>query len=239
MLILPAIDILNGRCVRLRQGDFRTPTVYSDSPEATARAFMENGFTFLHVVDLSGARDGAVRDTTALASLLGLQGIRIQAGGGIRTKKDVEQYLQIGVHRIVTGSAAIKNPETVLRWIAEFGPQRFTIALDVRDGFIATEGWTAVDGRSLHDLIRWYREAGVTSFLCTDIERDGMLTGPNVDFYKNLLSSFDGIELIASGGISSLADVEDLRGADVPAVVIGRAFYEGRIDPLQLKALAD
>ncbi|HEX9614030.1 MAG TPA: 1-(5-phosphoribosyl)-5-[(5-phosphoribosylamino)methylideneamino]imidazole-4-carboxamide isomerase [Bacteroidota bacterium] len=229
MLILPAIDILNGRCVRLMQGDFRAPTVYSGSPAETARSFMEQGFSFLHVVDLDGARDGTVRNSAALQSLLAIEGLKVQAGGGIRTAGDVEKLLSIGVQRIVTGSVAVRDPESVLRWVREFGSDRFTIALDVRGDTVATNGWTTHDRQSLHDLITWYLESGVPSILCTDIERDGMLTGPNIGLYRRLLKDFPGIELIASGGISSLEDIRALQAAGVQAAVVGKALYEGAI----------
>ncbi|MEX1139933.1 MAG: 1-(5-phosphoribosyl)-5-[(5-phosphoribosylamino)methylideneamino]imidazole-4-carboxamide isomerase [Bacteroidota bacterium] len=239
MLILPAIDLLGGNCVRLQQGDFNSAKVYSNSPVETARSFVKQGFTYLHVVDLDGARDGTVRNAAAIRSLLGVEGLRIQAGGGIRNREDVERLLSVGVHRVVTGSVAVKDPATVLRWIDEFGPEHFTIALDLRGGSIATEAWTTHDRRSLRDLIGWYREARVISILCTDIERDGMMTGPNIDLYRNLLTAFPGIELIASGGISSFDDVDALQKAGIPAAVIGKALYEGRIRPADLKPLMD
>ena len=239
MLILPAIDILDGKCVRLRQGDFQSPTVYSDSPEATARMFLSSGFPFLHVVDLDGARDGTGRNTEAIASLVAIKGISVQTGGGVRNNDDVKRLLNIGVQRIVTGSVAVKDPETVLRWISEYGPHRFTIALDLRGDTIATEGWTTDDHHSVQDLIGWYQEPGNIPILCTDIERDGMMSGPNIDLYRKLLAGFPGIELIASGGISSIDDVKLLRGAGVSATVIGKALYEGAIDLDDLRKLND
>ncbi|MBI3789104.1 MAG: 1-(5-phosphoribosyl)-5-[(5-phosphoribosylamino)methylideneamino]imidazole-4-carboxamide isomerase [Ignavibacteriales bacterium] len=236
MLIIPAIDIYNGKCVRLRQGDYDTQKVYADSPADAATTFCDAGLHSLHIVDLEGAKMGAIKNWKAIESILSVKGVEAQIGGGIRRKEDVQRLLQLGAKRVVIGSLAIESPWQIKTWTMEFGPARIAIAIDIKGEMIAYRGWLARSGKSPASLINEMREFGVRTFICTDIEQDGMLKGPNVTLYKILNLSFPEIELIASGGVSCGDDIKALRDT-CSAVIVGKAFYERRITLDELRAL--
>jgi phosphoribosylformimino-5-aminoimidazole carboxamide ribotide isomerase len=238
MMIYPAIDLLDGECVRLTKGDFNQKKVYSDDPIAMSKSFSEAGATCLHLVDLSGAKDPAQRQLPMIGKLIQETKMKVQCGGGIRTRADVAALLKLGVDRVVIGSVAVTNPSLVCAFIEEFGSHRITLALDVAfkdDGFkVATHGWKNVSDTHVTDLITHYVEKlgekfKIARILCTDIGKDGMMAGPNVHLYKTLMKTFPGIDFQASGGISSMKDIETLRASSVKSAVVGKAIYEGAI----------
>lgn len=230
MLIIPAIDIYQGKCVRLRQGRFRDQTVYSESPVDVARSFRDAGFNYLHIVDLDGAKQGQVTNWKSLEQILALPGLKAEVGGGVRSNGDLQKLLQMGADRVVVGSIAVTLTSLVKKWIQDVGSRRIAIALDVQKGTIAHSGWQEQAEYSPNTFLLDMVNAGATTFICTDIDRDGMLEGPNIDLYKEIRQFFSSIELIASGGVSSLQDIEMLAKAGVSGVVVGKALYEGKIE---------
>ncbi len=229
MLIYPAIDIYEGKCVRLRQGDFADQNVYYDSPLDIARSFRDAGLSSFHVVDLEGAKKGQVVNWSALSKILNLDGIQVQVGGGIRTRDDMTRLLAAGAARVVIGSLAVKSPHVVQEWMVEFRSERFVIAVDIRGGAVAHKGWLERANLTPSTLIETMARSGALHFLCTDIDRDGMLAGPNVELYRQLHIEFPSLRFIASGGVSRMEDLEDLHAAGCAGVVVGKALYEGRM----------
>jgi phosphoribosylformimino-5-aminoimidazole carboxamide ribotide isomerase len=229
MLIIPAIDIYDGKCVRLRQGDYEQKTVYAASPAEVAKQFADAGFRFLHIVDLQGAKEKKVINWDSLTSVLAIPGLQVEIGGGIRTTEDIRRLIDIGVSRVIIGSVAAKSPELVEYWIQQFTANRIVVGMDVKNGSVAIGGWLE-DSRLepmnfVLDLVR----RGAKIFICTDISRDGMLGGVNIDFFQNLKSAFPQILIIASGGISTLKDIQVLKQSDLAGVIVGKAIYEGRL----------
>lgn len=238
MLIYPAIDIYQGKCVRLRQGDFAAQKVYSDSPLDVARSYLENGLEFLHIVDLEGAKKGGIVNHQTLQAILTIPGLRVQIGGGIRTKDDVASLLLAGAARVVIGSLAVKSPHIIREWIREFQAERFVIAVDIRQGSVAHTGWLERANLTPSAFIDTMAQVGAIRFLCTDIDRDGMLEGPNFELYSSLNSEFPALQFIASGGVSELADIQKLETAGCAGVVVGKALYEGRVKTEELARLS-
>ncbi|MCI0707569.1 MAG: 1-(5-phosphoribosyl)-5-[(5-phosphoribosylamino)methylideneamino]imidazole-4-carboxamide isomerase [Ignavibacteriae bacterium] len=229
MLIFPAIDIYQGKCVRLRQGHFDEQTVYSDSPSDVAKSFLDAGFSHLHVVDLDGAKKGQVTNWESLEKILALKGVKAQVGGGVRSKEDMDKLLELGAQRVVVGSIAVTLPALVKKWIQDIGSSRIAIALDIHGGKIAHSGWLAESEYSPNTFIYDMISAKASTFICTDIDRDGMMQGPNVELYTEIKSFFKNIQLFASGGISSVDDIHTLVEAGVTGIVVGKALYEGKI----------
>lgn len=230
MIVYPAIDLRQGRCVRLHQGQFDRETVYGDDPLETARGFAAAGAKWLHVVDLDGAKDGAAAQS-ALVWRLNTVGASIQTGGGIRDAEAVAAHFQHGVARVVIGSLALAKPDLVKGWIRQHGAERVVLALDVRPveehGYaIATHGWQQQTASDPFPVLEDFAAAGLRHLLCTDISRDGALEGPNLALYRRLKVQFPAIEVQASGGIARLADLHDLRDLGIAAAVIGKALYE-------------
>jgi phosphoribosylformimino-5-aminoimidazole carboxamide ribotide isomerase len=235
MLIYPAIDLLDGRCVRLKQGGFEQSTVYSDDPQATARGFAQAGATHLHLVDLSGAKDPSRRQTELISRIVASTSLRVQVGGGIRSFEQAAALLDGGVDRVVIGSAAVSNPALVLGLLSEFGGSRVTVALDVRIDSagrpcVALQGWKEQSAIEVEQALRPFLSQGLERVLCTDIALDGMMKGPNHKLYSDLMLRFPGIEFQASGGMSRLEDLLTLKKAGVRSAVVGKAIYEGAID---------
>lgn len=230
MQIIPAIDIYDGQSVRLLKGDFRAATKYATEPEVTARRFAEAGARQLHVVDLEGAKAGSIVNWKTLEKLGSIKELEIQGGGGVRSEKDIEGLLKIGMARVVIGSVAIRSPQTARAWAARFGPNQFCVALDVNDGSLMTGGWQTTELQSLTAAIVDLRESGITRFLSTDIQRDGALTGPNIPFYASLVQKYPDLEWLASGGVRSCEDLAALKSAGVAGVVIGKALHEGTLN---------
>lgn len=233
--IIPAIDMIEGKCVRLTQGDYATRKVYNEDPLEVAKAFEDAGIRRLHVVDLDGAKAGHIVNYRVLEKLAGHTSLVIDFGGGLKQTKDVEIAFDCGAQMVTGGSIAVKDPETFTAWIARFGNERIILGADAKDRRIAISGWEEATDAELLPFIQKYREQGIEKVICTDISRDGMLEGPAVDLYKEILEAVPEIYLIASGGVSSIADIEKLAEANVPAVIFGKALYEGRITLKELE----
>ena len=232
MKIYPAMDLLNGECVRLYQGDYQQKTTYGNDPIAVAQGFQQAGATWLHVVDLQGAKDPAQRQLPLIKRLVQETDLAIQTGGGIRTQQQIDDLLAQGAQRVMIGSLAVQDPATVKQWLQTYGEQ-LVLTLDVRldeQGVarVATHGWQETSGTQLFDLIDDYLAVGLANVLCTDIACDGTLAGPNLDLYQQLLTRYPTLHIIASGGVSSVQDLDALRAMNMPGVVIGKALYEGR-----------
>lgn len=233
--IIPAIDLIEGKCVRLTQGDYATRKVYNEDPLEVAKAFEDAGIRRLHVVDLDGAKAGHIVNYRVLEKLAGHTSLIIDFGGGLKQTKDVEIAFDCGAQMVTGGSIAVKDPETFTAWIARFGSERIILGADAKDRRIAISGWEEATDAELLPFIQKYREQGIEKVICTDISRDGMLEGPAVDLYKEILEAVPEIYLIASGGVSSIADIEKLAEANIPAVIFGKALYEGRITLKELE----
>ncbi len=228
--IIPAIDIINGHCVRLSQGDYQRITDYSESPAAMAENFEALGFKRLHVVDLDGARSGKVINIKALKEITSRTNLIVDFGGGIKSEEDLKNVFEAGASAVSIGSIAVSDPDIVSLWADSFGAEKFIISADVRDNIVRTNGWTKDSGITLNQLISRYWNKNIRRVLCTDISRDGMLCGSNIELYKTIMEQFPDCKLIASGGISSLDDIKKLDEAKIPAVVIGKAIYEQQIN---------
>ena len=229
--IIPAIDLREGRVVRLRQGDYAQQTIYANDPCELARSYLHAGARWLHLVDLDGARSGDL-DNLAVIRAIVADGMRVQAGGGVRREDDLRRLFDVGVQRVVLGSVAIREPEMVARWLDTWGGERITIALDTRridDRWtLSSAGWTEQESRTLDELAPWYAERGAHHLLCTDIDRDGMLAGFNLDLYRHLADVAPQLAVQASGGVRSLADIRAARDVGARGVILGRALLEGR-----------
>jgi len=231
VIVYPAIDLRQGKCVRLQQGRFDQVTTYADDPLAVARACAAEGAAWLHVVDLDGAKDGNAAQTDLIRRIVAESGLKVQTGGGIRSEQQIQGYLDGGVARVVIGSLALTNPGLVGAWLGEFGRDRIVLALDVRpaeDGswHVATHGWQKDSGKTLAAVVDEYGVASLRHLLCTDVARDGLLAGPNLALYQEIRSAYPGIELQASGGVASLEDLAALKATGVAGVVVGKALYE-------------
>ncbi len=228
--VIPAIDLRDGRVVRLRQGDYAQQTTYVTDPRELARRYLHAGAHWLHLVDLDGARSGNLDNLTVIKAIVD-EGVDVQAGGGVRDEADLRRLFDIGVRRVVLGSVAIRDPERVANWLELFGSDRITIALDTRQvgdqWILPSAGWTEIEARTLDELAPWYAERGARHLLCTDIDRDGMLTGFNLELYRHLTDTVPGLALQASGGVRSLADIRAVRDSGARAVILGRALLDG------------
>lgn len=231
MLILPAIDLIEGVCVRLTQGRFDDVTRYGD-PIEQAKAFADVGAAWAHVVDLDGARAGAPRQRELIGRIAKASGLKIQCGGGVRSRADVEALLEAGVTRVVVGSAALRRPDEVRQWLADFGAEQLCLAFDVRGENgryeVTADAWRSNEGVPLPDALTPYEGGALTHTLVTDISRDGALTGPNVELIADLVRDAPALQVQASGGVSSLADLRALAEAGAAAAITGRALYERR-----------
>lgn len=229
--VIPAIDLREGRVVRLRQGDYGQQTTYEFEPRALARRYAEAGAEWLHVVDLDGARSGGL-DNLQVIETIARDGMKIQAGGGVRGERDLRRLFDAGVTRAVVGSVAIRDPGLVGAWLGKYGAERITVALDTRrvDGrwALPSAGWTELEAQSLDELAPWYAARGAHHLLCTDIDRDGMLGGFNLDLYRHLAAIAPTLAVQASGGVRSVDDIAAARDAGAQGVILGRALLEGR-----------
>jgi phosphoribosylformimino-5-aminoimidazole carboxamide ribotide isomerase len=229
--VIPAIDLRNGQVVRLRQGDYAQETQYASTPQDLAARYAQAGARWLHVVDLDGARAGDLANLAVIEALANAS-MQVQAGGGVRVEDDVQRLFGAGVSRVVVGSVAIREPERVAEWLNKHGVERFTIALDTRrrdnEWTLPSAGWTEDETRTLDELAPWYAEHGARHLLCTDIERDGMLAGFNLELYRHLAKIVPPLAVQASGGVRSLDDIRAARDAGARGVILGRALLEGR-----------
>jgi phosphoribosylformimino-5-aminoimidazole carboxamide ribotide isomerase len=240
LTLYPAIDLKDGACVRLRRGEMDQATVYSDDPAAQARAWQESGCRWLHVVDLNGAFAGQSVNAAAVDAILAAATVPVQLGGGIRDLAAVERWLAAGVRRVILGSAAVRDPALVRESCRRF-PGRVAVGIDARDGFVATDGWAETSTLAATDLAARFADAGVAAIIYTDIARDGMLGGLNLEATAGLATS-SAIPVIASGGVGSLDDLRALKALTHPnieGVIVGRALYDGRIDPAAAIAMLD
>jgi phosphoribosylformimino-5-aminoimidazole carboxamide ribotide isomerase len=239
LTLYPAIDLKDGYCVRLRRGEMDQATVYADDPAVQAKAWRDAGFQWLHVVDLNGAFAGRPVNTDAVSSILAAVDLPVQLGGGIRDMAGIERWLSTGVRRVILGSAAVKNPELVVEACRTF-PGRIVVGIDARDGLVATEGWAEISTVRASELALRFETAGVAAIIYTDIGRDGMLSGLNLDQTIDLVTQLT-TPVIASGGVGSLDDLTALRraavGTGIEGVIVGRALYDGRVTPAAALAL--
>jgi phosphoribosylformimino-5-aminoimidazole carboxamide ribotide isomerase len=235
MRIILAIDIIGGKCVRLTRGDFRTKKVYNEDPLEIARQIEDNGLHYLHLVDLDGAKNKKIENLKVLEKIAWKTSLKVDFGGGLRSYEDLITVFNAGARQVTTGSVAATDPDLFLDWLAKFGQEKLILGADCINRKISAAGWLEKTDKDVVSFISDYRSKGVKYTICTDIRKDGMLQGPSTDLYKDILAEVK-ISLIASGGISSLKDIEDLRAAGCEGAIIGKAFYEGKIT---LKELAD
>ena len=229
MQLYPAIDMKNGQCVRLRQGAFKDITIYSDAPEKVAAHWQEKGASFLHLVDLDGALAGYSVNEEVIRRIADTVSIPIEIGGGIRSKEAVERMLDLGVRRVIIGTKAAEHPEFLRDMVRTFGEEAIVAGVDAKDGMVAVEGWEKVSSLTASDLCLTMKEYGVRHIVYTDISRDGMLSGPNVEATRQLTED-TGLDIIASGGVSCMEDLKCLHEAGIRGAIIGKALYENRID---------
>ncbi|MEM0909667.1 MAG: 1-(5-phosphoribosyl)-5-[(5-phosphoribosylamino)methylideneamino]imidazole-4-carboxamide isomerase [Pseudomonadota bacterium] len=231
-MIIPAIDLIDGKVVRLYQGDYEQTTEYQYDPLEVVKKYADAGAEYLHIVDLTCAKDTSKRQIPLIKSMIATGLMKFQSGGGIRTKKDVEDLINAGINRVVIGSLSVSDKETVAAWFEEYGPEAIVLALDVNidangNKFVATHGWQNDSGVSIDELIQFYSKFGLKHVLCTDISKDGTLSGSNENLYSELVEEYPQITWQASGGIGQLADIENLKPTKVQSVILGRALLEG------------
>jgi phosphoribosylformimino-5-aminoimidazole carboxamide ribotide isomerase len=234
MQIIPAIDIVSGQCVRLTQGDFARQKRYNRSPVDVARSFEAAGLERLHLVDLDGAKDGRVKNARVLEEIAQATGLRIDFGGGVKSDADLQTVFDAGASWASVGSVAIQQEELLDRWLLKHGPDRFLLGADVRQRRVAVSGWIETTSWEILDFIEKYRTKGMAAIFCTDIDKDGLLGGPSLTLYRDILDRFPGLPLLASGGIRSLEDLSDLQQLGCTGAIIGKAIYEGQITLDQL-----
>ena len=231
--LIPAIDIINGQCVRLTKGDYDQKTVYGQ-PLDMAREFERTGFRRLHVVDLDGAKSKHIVNIDVLRSLTAETSLTVDFGGGIKTDDDMQKAFDNGAAMVTVGSIAVTDPDRFMGWLEKYGAERIILGADVRNGKISINGWKEDSTEDLLPFLQKYINAGVRNVLCTEISKDGTLAGPAIDLYKRVMDAYPQLHLIASGGVSSIEDIKALDAAGIPAVVFGKAIYEGRIDLREL-----
>jgi len=227
--IIPAIDIIDGKCVRLSQGDYATQKVYNEDPLEVAKEFQDAGITSLHLVDLDGAKQGRIINYKVLEQIAGKTNLVVDFGGGLKTSEDLYIAFESGAQMVTGGSIAVKQPDEFERWIQQYGSDKIILGADAKDNKIAVTGWLEETDQELIPFIAAYKQKGIQKVICTDISKDGMLQGPAIDLYKQILDEIPDLYLVASGGVSRIADIEALAQANIPAVIFGKAIYEGRI----------
>jgi phosphoribosylformimino-5-aminoimidazole carboxamide ribotide isomerase len=231
--LIPAIDIINGQCVRLTKGDYDQKTVYGE-PTDMALEFERIGFDRLHVVDLDGAKSKHIVNDDVLLDITTETKLTVDFGGGIKTDEDIEKAFASGAAMVTIGSIAVTNPELFMGWLEKYGAERIILGADVRLGKISINGWKEDSSEDLLPFLKKYMDAGVKNVLCTEISKDGTLAGPAIELYKSVMEAYPHLHLIASGGVSSIDDIKALDKAGIPAVVFGKAIYEGKIDLREL-----
>lgn len=231
---IPAIDIIDGKCVRLSQGKYDSQKVYNENPVEIAKEFEAYGISRLHVVDLDGAASHHVVNYRVLDRIASQTSLIIDFGGGVKSDEDLAIAFENGAQMVTLGSIAVKQPETLCQWLDKYGNEKIILGADVKDKKIAISGWKEESSQELMPFLDYYIKRGITKVLCTDISRDGMLEGPSTPLYKDIMATYPELHLIASGGVSSLDDILKLHEADIPAVVVGKALYEGKISLREL-----
>lgn len=227
--LVPAIDMIEGKCVRLTQGDYDTQKIYNESPLEVAKQFQDAGVTRLHMVDLDGAKAGHIVNYRMLEKVASHTDLSIDFGGGLKSDDDLHIAFDCGAQMVTGGSIAVKNPDLFLSWITRYGSERIILGADAKEKKIAISGWKEGTAIDLIPFIKDYQSKGISKVICTDIARDGMLQGPAVKLYQEMQQEMPGLYVIASGGVSSMGDIERLEEANIPAVIFGKAIYEGRI----------
>ena len=233
---LPAIDLIDGRCVRLTQGDYDQKKEYSADPLDMAKQYEDCGVSRLHIVDLDGAKAKQPCNLRTLEKIASGTSLDIEWGGGIKDSVSLRSALDAGAGRIICGSVAVDNREEFLSWLSEFGSSKIILGADVKDGKVATHGWLKDSGLTLAELMDWYVPAGLTQMICTDISKDGMLQGPDFEFYVDLKRAFPTVDVTLSGGISCMADIEKAAQLELHSVIVGKAIYEGRISLKEIES---
>lgn len=228
--LIPAIDIINGKCVRLTKGDYARKTVYNEDPVAQAKEFEQLGFRRLHVVDLDGAKSKHIVNDRVLRAITSETRLTVDFGGGIKTDEDIEKAFEAGAAMVTAGSIAVTQPELFIDWLDRYGAERMILGADVRNGKVSINGWKEDSQEDLLPFLQHYVDAGVRHVLCTEISKDGTLEGPAIALYRDIMAHYPALHLIASGGVSSSNDIQQLDEAGIPAVVFGKAWYEGKID---------
>ncbi len=234
--LIPAIDIIDGKCVRLAKGDYNSMTVYADDPVGMAKSFEDIGFKRLHLVDLDGAKSGHTANTKVLEGIAKSTNLEIDFGGGIRTDGDVQKAFDSGARIVTIGSVSVSSPEKCLGWIEKYGADKIIIGADVRNGTVSVNGWQEDSSKQLLPFLDFYIRNGAKNVLCTEISKDGMMGGPALALYRQLMAAFPCIHLIASGGVSRLEDIQALEANGIPGVVFGKALYEGKLNLKELWA---
>lgn len=229
MRIIPAIDIIDGKCVRLTQGDYAQKKVYNESPLEVAKTFQDAGLGYLHLVDLDGAKAGKVINWKVIETITAGTNLTVDFGGGVKTDAEMERLFGSGVAQVNLGSIAVKDPDMVQGWIEKYGSDKIVLSADVKDEQIAISGWLETSAISISDFVDDYLKRGISYITCTDISTDGMLQGPNTSLYAKLMKAFPSIKLIASGGVSGMDDLAALDKINVDGVIVGKAIYEGRV----------
>lgn len=229
MHIIPAIDIIGGKCVRLTKGDYNQKKEYSDNPAAIARDFEQAGIKRLHVVDLDGAKAKHVVNLETLQSITSSTGLAVDFGGGVKTREDLEKVLSAGAKQVTAGSIAASNREEVKSWIEEYGAEKIILGADVLDEKVMVSGWQESSDLDLMNFLAYYVDLGIEYVICTDISKDGVLQGPSFELYQKILKQFPDMKLIASGGVSGKDDLIKLKDQKLYGAIVGKAFYEGRI----------
>lgn len=228
--LIPAIDIIDGKCVRLTKGDYNNKKIYNENPITIAQEFEKQGFRRLHIVDLDGAKSNHIVNVDILKRITSETNLIVDFGGGIKTDNDIELAFQNGASIVTIGSIAVTQPKLFVSWIDKYGPERIILGADVRNGKISINGWKEDSTEELLPFLKYYIDKGINKVLCTDISKDGMLQGTAIELYKSVMREYPSLQLIASGGVSCLSDIIELENNGIPAVVFGKAIYEGKIN---------
>lgn len=228
MKLFPAIDIIEGCAVRLVKGDYAQKTVYSTQPVLVAKTFAQAGAKYLHLVDLEGAKDGSTPNLEVIREIVKESGLLVEVGGGIRSEETIQKYLKVGVFRVILGTAAVQNPEFLKEMVQKYG-EKIAVGVDIKDGMVAVKGWTELSQESCFDFCEKLEKIGVKTIICTDISKDGLLAGTNMELYKEMSGKFS-VDIVASGGVTTLEDVAQLQKMRLHGAILGKALYTGNID---------
>ncbi|MBV6641491.1 MAG: 1-(5-phosphoribosyl)-5-[(5-phosphoribosylamino)methylideneamino]imidazole-4-carboxamide isomerase [Cyclobacteriaceae bacterium] len=236
MQIIPAIDLIDGKCVRLTKGDYNAVKEYNSDPLEVARQFEGAGIKRLHLVDLDGAKASHVVNIDVLRNICQNTGLQVDFGGGVKSEEDLQKVFDAGAQQVTAGSIAAKDPDKVKQWIADHGSDRIILGADVLGGKVMVSGWQKSSGLSLFEFLADYHDAGARWVICTDISKDGVMEGPSFELYREIVAQFPDINLIASGGVTTMADLESLREDNLYGAIIGKAYYEGKLSLQQLSS---